>query len=61
MQIRLTLKDGGRTLAELQPLADVISARLDGEIAVTLVELDIIPRTRDGKHRVLIRAPREFT
>jgi len=56
LQIRVTLAARARGIDELQHLVDEVAARLDGEMEVTMVDVDRIPRTAGGKQRVLIRA-----
>ncbi len=59
LEIQVTLKADGRTIEELQPIAKEVAARLNGEIDVTLVNVVHIPRTKGGKHRVLMRPAME--
>jgi len=56
LEIRVALATGGRSIGELQYLAQDVAARLDGEMHVAMVDASRIPRTIGGKHRVLIRA-----
>ena len=51
LEIRVTLKPGGRSLKDLEPIANEISARLDDEIDVELIPVEQIPRTKGGKHK----------
>ncbi len=55
LEIRVILRADGRKIEELQPIAKEVAARLDGEVDVKLVEVEHIPRTKGGKHRVLMR------
>jgi phenylacetate-coenzyme A ligase PaaK-like adenylate-forming protein len=56
LEIQVVLAADGRGINELQYLAQELAVRLDGEMDVTMVDVDRIPRTSGGKHRVLIRA-----
>ena len=59
LEIRVTLRSDGRKIEELQPIAKEVAARLNGEVDVRLVEVDHIPRTKGGKHRILMRPAME--
>jgi len=56
LEIQVVLAAEGRSINELQYLAQELAVRLDGEMDVTMVDVGLISRTSGGKHRVLIRA-----
>ena len=61
LEIRVTLRSDGRKIEELQPIAQEVAARLNGEVDVKLVAVDHIPRTNGGNHRILMLAAIEAT
>jgi len=59
LEIQVTLGRDGAGIDRLQPIADEVADRLGGEMLVRMVDVDHIPRTERGKHRLLIRSAAE--
>lgn len=56
LEIQVTLGPDSAGVDRLQPIADEVANRLGGEMTVKMVDVDHIPRTDRGKHRLLIRS-----
>jgi phenylacetate-CoA ligase len=56
LEIQVTLGPGSAGVDRLQPIADEVADRLGGEMRVTMIDVEQIPRTAGGKHRLLIRS-----